>query len=91
MALQFSIASAVASCLFLKKKIEVDETQIMTALSQIVQNQETRVPTNSKHNDPHFYNGKVLVLRDTDNENDNIVKAEVEEKKHESTSNSSSH
>ena len=80
MALQFSIASAVASCLFLKKKIEVDDSQIMTALSQIVQNQETCLPTNFKNNDPHFYNGKVLVLRDTDNANDDIVRKSIPSK-----------
>ena len=64
---EFSIATALEEKLF-KKKIQVDVSQIRTALSQMPITQETDKDKILKYNDSESYNKKILILRDIEND-----------------------
>ena len=65
---EFSIATALEEKLF-KKNIEVDFSQIMTALSQLPVTQDIDGNKNLRYKDLESYNQKVVILRDIVNEN----------------------
>ena len=65
---EFSVACALEEKLF-KKNIEVDFSQIMTALSQLPVTQDIDGNKNLRYKDLESYNQKVVILRDIVNEN----------------------
>ena len=65
---EFSVACALEEKLF-KKNIEVDFSQIMTALSQLPVTQDIDGNKNLRYKDLESYNQKVVILRDIVNQN----------------------